>query len=146
MPCQCGETITLNGHCRTPGCPNVLPSRSVYEVAKPKPRTKLRRMSSKKRKELKETKPIREVAAGERCEICNGTKGVSTHEIPAGSHRHRAVYDRRCQMRLCQSCHECLQGLPYDSQIAFKIDAMIAGINEAHGSVAVTTESVKESL
>lgn len=143
--CECGETILLNGHCSTPGCSNKAPER-VPTVTKQKPRTQLRKQSKRKRREVKETKAIRAVAAGEQCELCCSTHAVATHEIPAGSHRHKAVYDRRCQLRVCVRCHQHIQSLPFAVQIAMKVKAMVAGINAVHGSIAVTAEDVKEAL
>lgn len=149
MPCpECEEPNLIQGKCSTPDCPN---RRTLPEPGADRPKTKLKRTpmrkkSAKKRKEEKETKAIRRLRPGERCELCNGTNAVSTHEVPAGSHRHRAVYDRRCQMRVCIDCHKHIQGLSYTMQIVLKIEAMMAGINEATGRVAVTLEEIRDSL
>ena len=136
----------MQGMCSTPGCSNRITPTLVNPPKVKKPRQPLRKKSARKRKEEKETKDIRAVLPGERCEICNGNENISTHEIPAGSHRAKAVYDRRCQLRLCWGCHRDLQSMPYAMQLAFLVDAKIAGINEAVGSVAVSAESVKEVL
>lgn len=145
MSCKdCQSFTDASGKCYDKYCTNF---RGEQQAAtKSKPRTPIRKKSARKRKEEKETKAIRKPLPGERCELCNGSNSVSTHEIPAGSHRHRAVYDRRCQLRLCRSCHEDLQSIPYELQICFKIESMVASINEAVGSTAVSLESVREAL
>lgn len=145
MPCDCGETALLNGHCRTPGCPNTLPPRTVSAVVANKPRKPLSKKSARKRREEKETKPIREIKSGEKCELCHDL-ATETHEIAGGSARHNSVYDRRGQIRVCRSCHETIQGIPCELQIALKVDAMIAAINEAWGCVKVSSEDVRKAL
>lgn len=140
MSClRCQGYVDNNGKCYTWGCENSR-RQAVY------PRPALGKKSARKKREESETRSIRAITKGERCEICNAASSLESHEIPAGSYRHIACYDRRTQLRVCRQCHEKIQGLPYAAQVAAKVRAMIAGINAAHGSKAVTSEDVREKL
>lgn len=148
MPCkECGGLLNAWDNCFTAGCPNTIVPQSHPGYPKGKgPRTPIKKQSARKKKEIRETKDIRKVLPGERCEICNGNNKICTHEIPAGSHRHKAVYDRRCQLRLCVDCHRELQSMSYVGQLWALVRAKIAGINEAVGSIAVSVEDVRKIL
>ena len=107
-------------------------------------RTRIKAMSAKKRKEIADTKAIRSeyIKAGLPCEACEVAPASECHEITAGAHRHRAVYEMNAQLYLCPGCHEALQGRPYAEQIRVRIGAMIRAVNRCHGSNVVDAGQV----
>jgi len=111
-------------------------------------KTPLKRQSARKRRELRETDKLRHayIEAGGLCEYCGDRRATDCHEITAGAHRHRAVYEPGAQLYLCRECHESLQGLDYDMQATIKCAAIISAINRCHGSEAVRTEDVAIQL
>ncbi len=109
------------------------------------PRTKgIRKVSAKKRKELAETDAIRHwyIEAGYPCQVCRKQPATECHEITAGAHRHRAVHDPDAQLYICGPCHRWAQGLPYATQIVYRLRAILNGVNECHGSNTVTFKDV----
>lgn len=108
----------------------------------------LNKISSKKRKELRETDAIRHayLAAELPCECCFRRPADDPHEIPSGSGRHRAVYQPNAILFLCRECHFNLQGKPPAEQIAVKVRAMVRVHNECRGCNAVSTNKVIVAL
>lgn len=99
----------------------------------------LRPVSDRKRQEKRETDPLRRGLAEltERCEACGKRAELDCHEIPAGSHRHRAIRLPRTWLFLCRSCHDEWQGKPIAEQFALAVEAMRGQINEAFGRTVV---------
>lgn len=110
-------------------------------------RTPIKRISDKKRKEIRETMAIRKVHDGEICDVlgCNNL-AEECHEITAGAYRHKAVYERLVQMHLCEECHRQLQGRPYAEQVAVLVHAHIAAVNRCCSREAIDVEDVIEQL
>lgn len=108
----------------------------------------MKKVSARKRKELRETDELRHayIEAGGLCERCLIAQATQCHEITAGAHRQRAVYEMNAQLYLCETCHQILQGTPYAFQIAVTIKAMVDAVNRCHGSRAVTMDSVIAAL
>ena len=84
----------------------------------------------------------RQIAEGEKCECCGLHPPKHVHEITAGAHRHRALTDNNAQLRVCESCHKELQGIPYAEQIASKVLTMVGAVNRCAGRAAVTPAQV----
>ena len=107
-------------------------------------RTRIKAMSAKKRKEIADSKAIRSeyIKAGLPCELCEVLPATECHEITAGAHRHRAVYEMNAQLYLCRECHDVIQGLNYAKQIRVRIGAMIRAVNRCHGSKVVDAGQV----
>lgn len=140
MTCpKCGGLEAHGGSCWTRGC-----SEYVRNRQQPAPRKPLRKKSGRKRNEESETHKIRQVR-NEQCELCEDDAS-ETHEICGGSHRHRAVYFRAAQLRLCRACHSLAQGEGYARQIARAMLAKVNAVNHCHGSVAVQVEDVIEEV
>ena len=109
-------------------------------------KTPLRPMGQAKRKERAETDPVRRAyvrAAGGRCENCGRRASLDLHEIPAGAHRHVAVYSPNCWLALCRECHDELQGLPFRVQLVVKCRAASESINRAVGRNVLTLVGVQ---
>lgn len=140
----CQSHTDAQGRCWDKECANARPPEERKPGAR-RARTPLKKQSAKKRKEVRETNAIRKIEPGEQCELCQDNAS-ETHEICGGAHRQRAVRDRRAQIRVCRSCHDHIQGLPYELQLVLLLESKIAGINECVGRVAVDLESVKECL
>ena len=140
---HCQDYTDSDGKCYTPGCANQRTEEAV--ATKRKPRARLNKTSPRKRKELRETKAIREIKPGEQCELCP-RPAQETHEIAGGTGRHRSVYDRRGQLRLCRTCHTRNQSIDPADPIANKCRAMVLAVNSAKGFQRVSLESVKELL
>lgn len=108
-------------------------------------RTRLKPMSDAKKREKAATDPIRDAyreAAGGVCERCGKRRKLDVHEIAAGSHRHRAVYDPNCLLAVCRACHEEIQGAPFRVQLAIKCRACSEAINRATGRNVLTFTGV----
>lgn len=82
---------------------------------------RLRKVSSKKRREIKETKEEREIFKSEMCCCwCRRRKELDVHEIFGGSHRQTTVRLRAFWLGVCRMCHDLVQGLPKAQQLALK--------------------------
>jgi len=114
----------------------------------------LRRRSMKQQAHMDATSALRwsAIEYGVTCEgpLCY-RKAAHPHEITAGAHRKRAMEEPLAQMHLCESCHNDIQGTPYEYQIALKLVAIVDAANRCLGSSAgsverVTVEQVVEQL
>ena len=92
-------------------------------------RTRLNRMSAKKRKEIAETTPLRRAFREEigRCMLCQMPSlyegfGLEVHEMLGGTgNRPKAVYLRELWLLLCGICHKEVQGWKLAKQLALKL-------------------------
>jgi len=124
--------------------PLIMKRSPLKRSTKPLKRTPLKRISDKKRKEVRETKTARRanIELGVPCEFCGVQRATDCHEIAGGMSRHIAVYEPHQQMDVCRKCHDKWQGLPYAQQLAMKIKASIRAVNRCRGCRAVSVEKV----
>lgn len=89
-----------------------------------KARKYMRRQSSKKRKELRETNPMRSFY------VASKGVGLQCHEIPAGmGSREKAVYDPDTWLALDPAEHERIQGEELEKQAARKFIVVKAALD-----------------
>jgi hypothetical protein len=99
----------------------------------------LRRVSERKRMEKAATDGPRRfyVEHARTCQCCQLANPTDCHEIAAGSSRHRSVYLPNTWLALCRECHELVQGMNLNEQVALKQAAIRRDINWALGREAV---------
>lgn len=55
-----------------------------------------------------------------RCAVCGGL-AHDVHEIIAGANRQAAIKEPACWLRVCRTCHNVIQGLEVEYQLAVKL-------------------------
>ena len=88
----------------------------------------------------------RKIWPGTLCECCLVEDATDCHEITAGAHRHRAVYEHLAQMHVCRECHIEIQGKPYAEQVAAKLEAIVAAVNRCCERNAITIDDVIKAI
>jgi hypothetical protein len=119
---------------------------------KPLERSPIRKRSSKKSKEINDTKDARRLylEAHPRCCVCDGV-AVDVNEIPRGPSRVTAVRDPDAWNTACRSCHDNELGdyskWPIAKQIARKWLEVLESINHhREGRAQTSPEEVLQHL
>lgn len=148
MPCEiCRDHLNGNGHCFSFGCPNRQPENETPKK-KPKPRAAIKPISDKQRKLYQATKKARlgPIKNKQVCDFCLMHNAEDTHEITAGAHRQDAMKDVRALMWVCRECHDIVQAMPYEEQIAVVVKSVVAAVNRCCDRRAVCVADVVRQL
>jgi hypothetical protein len=104
----------------------------------PMKRTEIRPVSEKTKAKRDALAPYRvwlKASAGccMKCRRKLGSGDLDVHEIPAGSHRDRALRNPWTWLVLCRGCHDVLQGLDPQLQVAVLFAHVVESVNECYG-------------
>lgn len=85
----------------------------------------MKKRSTKRRQVVAETNPERHAYVQEAglCQCCQKRPASDPHEIPRGSHREKALFERCAWLALCRECHEEMDSYakwPIAKQLALK--------------------------